>query len=44
MYFPLNWEFGSALSKLRKFVERGGSNPQTTLGTPLENGERKRRK
>jgi hypothetical protein len=27
MYFPRNWEFGSALSKLRNFG-RGGVNPQ----------------
>jgi hypothetical protein len=35
MYFPRNWEFGSAFSKLRNFGE-GGLNPQTSpLGTPL---------
>jgi hypothetical protein len=26
MYFPRNWEFGSALSKLRNFVGGGGVN------------------
>jgi hypothetical protein len=36
MYFPWNWEFGSALSKLRNFGGRG-LNPPTPLplGTPL---------
>jgi hypothetical protein len=35
MYFPWNWKFGSALSKLRNFG-RGGFNPPTLpLGTPL---------
>jgi hypothetical protein len=34
MYFPRNWEFGSALSKLRKFGGRGVEAP-TSLGTPL---------
>jgi hypothetical protein len=29
MYFPRNWEFGSALSKLRNFVGGGGLNHQT---------------
>jgi hypothetical protein len=35
MYFPRNWEFGSALSKLRNF--RGGLNPRNPppLGTQL---------
>jgi hypothetical protein len=33
MYFPRNWEFGSALLKLRNF--RGGLNP-FPFGTPLE--------
>jgi hypothetical protein len=36
MYFPRNWEFGSALSKLGDF--RGaGLNPQKSppVGTPL---------
>jgi hypothetical protein len=28
MYFPRNWEFGSALSKLRNF--EGGLNPPNT--------------
>jgi hypothetical protein len=36
MYFPRNWEFGSALPKLRNF---GGGlntpNPPSPLGTPL---------
>jgi hypothetical protein len=31
MYFPRNWKFGSALSKLRNF----GGDTQTLLGTPL---------
>ena len=37
MYFPRNWEFGSALSKLRNFGGGGGfEHPQTPpLGTPL---------
>jgi hypothetical protein len=34
MYFPRNWEFGSALSKLQNFGGRGWI-PQTPLGTPL---------
>ena len=34
MYFPWNWEFGSALSKLRNFG--GGLNtPNPPLGMPL---------
>jgi hypothetical protein len=33
MYFPRNWEFGSALSKLWNFGE--GLNPPHPLGTPL---------
>jgi hypothetical protein len=33
VYFPRNWEFGSALSKLRNFGGGGGERP---LGTPLE--------
>jgi hypothetical protein len=33
MYFPRNWEFGSALSKLRNFG--GFEPPQTPFGTPL---------
>jgi hypothetical protein len=32
MYFPRNWEFGSALSKLRNFGE-GGLNPPTLPST-----------
>jgi hypothetical protein len=32
MYFPRNWEFGSALSKLRNF---GEVEPPTPFGTPL---------
>jgi hypothetical protein len=36
MYFPRNWEFGSALSKLRNFgVGGGGLNTPNPLGTPL---------
>jgi hypothetical protein len=36
MYFPRNWEFGSALSKLWNFGGWGFEPPQTTpLGTPL---------
>jgi hypothetical protein len=31
MYFPRNWEFGSALSKLRNF----GGGFESPLGTPL---------
>jgi hypothetical protein len=27
MYFPRNWEFGSALSELRNFGEGGGVEP-----------------
>jgi hypothetical protein len=34
VYFPRNWEFGSALSKLRNFGS-GGLNPPTPFGTPL---------
>jgi hypothetical protein len=37
MYVPRNWEFGSALSKLRNF---GGVNAPTPLGTPLHLSER----
>jgi hypothetical protein len=33
MYFPRNWEFGSALSKLWNFG--GFKHPNPTLGTPL---------
>jgi hypothetical protein len=33
MYIPRNWEFGSALVKLRKFGGGGGVEPP--LGTPL---------
>jgi hypothetical protein len=33
MYFPQNWEFSSAVSKLRNFG--GGLNPLTTLGPLL---------
>jgi hypothetical protein len=37
-YIPRNWEFGSALAKLRNFV--GGLNPQTPpFGTPLSVNE-----
>jgi hypothetical protein len=38
MYFPRNWEFGSALSKLWNF---GGvfETPKPPLGTPLFEGE-----
>jgi hypothetical protein len=32
MYFPRNWEFGSALSKLWNF---GGFEPPNPLSTPL---------
>jgi hypothetical protein len=35
MYFPRNWEFGSALSKLRNLGEGGLNPPNPTLGTPL---------
>jgi hypothetical protein len=36
MYIPRNWEFGSALAKLRNFGG-GGLKPQTLpFGTPLE--------
>jgi hypothetical protein len=35
MYFPRNWEFGSALSKLQNFGGWGGVEPPTPLGTPL---------
>jgi hypothetical protein len=34
MYFPCNWEFGSALSKLRNFGGEGVE-PPNPLGTPL---------
>jgi hypothetical protein len=34
MYFPWNWVFGSALSKLRNF-QRGGFEPPPPLGMPL---------
>jgi hypothetical protein len=33
MYFPWNWEFDSAFSKLCNFG--GDLNPQNPLGTPL---------
>jgi hypothetical protein len=36
MYFPQNWEFGSALSKLRNFGGRGFATPPPP-GTPLQN-------
>jgi hypothetical protein len=36
MYFPRNWKFGTALSKLRNFGV-GGLNPYP-LGTPLVTG------
>jgi hypothetical protein len=37
MYFPRNWNFGSALSKLRNFGGGGRLTPppQNPLGTPL---------
>jgi hypothetical protein len=34
MYFPRNWEFGSALIKLLNFGG-GGFEPPPSLGTPL---------
>jgi hypothetical protein len=34
MYIPQNWEFGSALSKLWNFGERGELNPPTPLSPP----------
>jgi hypothetical protein len=36
MYFQRNWEFGSALSKLRNFGGWGLNPPNTPLGTPLQ--------
>ena len=37
MYFPRNWEFGSALSKRRNFGGWGVvEHPTPPLGTPLE--------
>jgi hypothetical protein len=35
MYFPRNWEFGSALSKLRNFGGGGLNPPNPSLVTPL---------
>jgi hypothetical protein len=35
MYIPWNWEFGSALAKLRNWGE-GGVEPPPPLDTPLE--------
>jgi hypothetical protein len=37
MYIPRNWEFGSALAKLRNGGRGGGLNPPKTtpFGTPL---------
>jgi hypothetical protein len=36
MYFPRNWEFGSALSKLRNNFGGGGFEPPNPpLGTPV---------
>jgi hypothetical protein len=35
MYFPRNWEFGSALSKLRNFGGVRTPQPPPPLGTPL---------
>jgi hypothetical protein len=35
MYFPRNWEFGLALSKLRNLGGGGVEPPNTPLGTPL---------
>jgi hypothetical protein len=35
MYFPRNWEFGSALSKLRNNFGAGGGFEPTPLGTPV---------
>jgi hypothetical protein len=34
MYIPRNWEFGSAVSKLRNFG-KGEFEPPNPLGTPL---------
>jgi hypothetical protein len=38
MYFPRDWEIGSALSKLRNFWGEGAglSPPNHPLGTPLK--------
>ena len=33
MYFPRNWEFGSALSKLRNFRGGGFERPKPPLGS-----------
>jgi hypothetical protein len=35
MYFPRNWDFGSALSKLRNFGGSVFEPPKTSLGRPL---------
>jgi hypothetical protein len=36
MYIPQNWEFGSALAKLRNFGGGGGVEPlKPPVGTPL---------
>jgi uncharacterized protein YbdZ (MbtH family) len=35
MYIPRNWEFGSALAKLRNFVGWGVDPPKPPFGTPL---------
>jgi hypothetical protein len=38
MYFPRNWEFGSALSKLQNFGGGGVEPPKPPFGTPLYSG------
>jgi hypothetical protein len=40
MYIPRNWEFGSALAKLRNFGAGGGRRRTPSLGTPLTTVER----
>jgi hypothetical protein len=35
MYIPWNWEFGSALAKLKNFGGGGVLTPKPLFGTPL---------
>jgi hypothetical protein len=35
VYIPRNWEFGSALAKLRNFGGGGFEPPKPPFGTPL---------
>jgi hypothetical protein len=39
IYFPRNWEFGSALSKILNFGGGEGEHPKRPLDTPLSLGK-----